>query len=353
MVLDIFDKTDHEVLASYSETRIGLNVIISIYSTALGPALGGVRFASYSTSEGAVGDVLRLSESVARANSLAGLALGGGASVVIGDPEVVKSKPLLAEYARVVESLGGRFVAMCDVGTTVADMDVVARYCGYVVGTSSERGGVGDPSPFTADGVYQGMLACAEYRWGTPSVAGRRVGIAGVGKVGRRLAELLVRAGASVVVTDVSDSAIETLVRSRPEIEVAVDTDAMIRSDIDIYAPCGFGGVLDTHGAAVLGADIVCGAADNQLAHESVAHDLHTRGVLYAPEFVVNAGGALYAAHELHGAGAAQVLSRVAGIFSTTKDMLEAADEQGCSPLQVARQCSDQRMRSSGRNREG
>ena len=221
--------TGHEQVVFCSDQASGLRAIIAIYSTALGPALGGTRFYPYATEADAIHDVLDLSKGMAYKNALAGLDLGGGKAVIWGDPVTGKSEPLLRAYGRFVESLNGRYYTACDVGTYVADMDVIARESRFVTGRSPEHGGAGDSSVLTAYGVFQGMRAAAMHRWGTDTLAGRRVGIAGVGKVGRHLVEHLLDDGASVVVSDPSDRAIERVRASHPDVDVAVDTGALIR----------------------------------------------------------------------------------------------------------------------------
>src|SRR6185369_10093079 len=209
------------------------------------PALGGTRFHPYLTEEAALEDVLDLSRAMAYKNATAGLPLGGGKAVIWGDPAKDKTDELLRAYGRLVESLGGRYYTACDVGTYSADMDVVNRETRYVTGRSVENGGCGDSSVLTAFGVFQGMRAAAEHTWGSPTLAGRRVGIAGVGKVGRHLTTHLLEDGASVVVTDVNEAAVAALVAKYPQVEVVADATALVSGEIDVYAPCALGGALD------------------------------------------------------------------------------------------------------------
>jgi hypothetical protein len=240
--------TDHEEVVFCHDRASGLRAIIAIYSTALGPSLGGTRFYPYETEADALADVLNLSRGMAYKNALAGLDHGGGKAVIWGDPTTDKTEALLRAYGRFVESLGGRYVTACDVGTYVQDMDVVARESRFVTGRSPSEGGAGDSSVLTAWGVFQGMRACAERQWGTASLAGRRVGIAGVGKVGRHLVDHLVDDGAEVVVTDVSAAAVATVVASHPQVRTVADADALVRTPADVYAPCALGGALSDAG---------------------------------------------------------------------------------------------------------
>lgn len=341
----------HEQVVFCQDQASGLKAVIAIYSTALGPSLGGTRFYPYGTEDEAVEDVLNLSKGMAYKNALAGLDHGGGKAVIIGDPKRDKSEPLLRAYGRFVQSLGGRYVTACDVGTYVEDMDVVARECGFVTGRSPDSGGAGDSSVLTAYGVYQGMLASAEHRWGTPNLRGRRVGIAGVGKVGRHLVGHLLEDGAEVLVTDVDEAAVERLRATYPGVAVAADTDALIREPIDVYAPCALGGVLDDDTVAVLTAQIVCGAANNQLAHAGVDKTLAERGVLYAPDYVVNSGGVIQVADELHGFDFERAKRKASGIRATTARVFALADEEGVPPAVAADRLAERRMADVGRLR--
>jgi valine dehydrogenase (NAD+) len=341
----------HEQVVFCSDEPSGLKAIIGIYSTALGPALGGTRFYPYASEDEALADVLNLSRGMAYKNALAGLDLGGGKAVIIGDPAVDKSEALLRAYGRFVESLGGRYVTACDVGTYVQDMDVVARESACVTGRSESNGGAGDSSVLTAYGVFQGMRASAEHRWGVPTLANRTVGVAGVGKVGMHLVRHLVEDGASVVITDVSEAAIERVRRERPEVEVVADADAMVRADIDVYAPCALGGALTDEVVEVLRAKIVCGAANNQLAHPGVEKVLADRGVLYAPDYCVNAGGVIQVADEINGFVFERAKQKATGIYDTTRKVFQIADEEGVPPAVAADRLAERRMAEVGRLR--
>jgi valine dehydrogenase (NAD+) len=341
----------HEQVVFCSDEASGLRAIIAIYSTALGPALGGTRFYPYSCEDDAVEDVLNLSKGMAYKAALAGLDLGGGKAVIIGDPEQDKSEALLRAYGRFVQSLGGRYLTACDVGTFSADMDIVARECDFVTGRTVEHGGAGDSSVLTAFGVFQGMRACAEHSWGSPTLRGRRVGVSGVGKVGRHLVEHLLADGAEVVVTDVSERALARVMAEHPEVAAVSDTDALVRSDIDIYAPCALGGAVNDDVVDVLRAKIVCGAANNQLAHEGIEKVLDSRGILYAPDYCVNAGGLIQVADELEGFSFERARQRAAGIFDTTRQVIELARVDGVPPSIAADRLAERRIHEVGRLR--
>ena len=341
----------HEQVVFCTDEPSGLRAIIGIYSTALGPALGGTRFHPYASEQEALDDVLALSRAMAYKNALAGLDHGGGKAVIIGDPSVDKTEALLRAYGRFVQSLGGRYVTACDVGTYVADMDVVARECDFVTGRSEAHGGAGDSSVLTAYGVFQGMRAAAEHVWGSPTVARRTVGVAGVGKVGRHLVRHLLEDGAAVVVTDVNEEAVTRLTAEHPQVEVVADTDALVRADIDIYSPCALGGALSDEVAETLRAKIVCGGANNQLAHPGVEKVLADRGVLYAPDFCVNSGGVIQVADEIDGFVFERAKLKAAAIFDTTRRVFQIADDEGIPPELAAERLAERRMAEVGRLR--
>ncbi|GAA0384899.1 Glu/Leu/Phe/Val dehydrogenase dimerization domain-containing protein [Streptomyces luteireticuli] len=326
------------------DRETGLRAVIAIHNTALGPALGGTRFHQYASDEEAVLDALNLSRGMSYKNALAGLDHGGGKAVIIGDPETIKTEQLLLAYGRFLASLGGRYVTACDVGTYVRDMDVIARECRWTTGRSPENGGAGDSSVLTAFGVFQGMRAAAKTQWGEPTLRGRRVGIAGVGKVGHYLVEHLVEDGAQVVVTDVRADAVERITARHPQVTAVADTAALVRTPLDVYAPCALGGALDDATVAALTATVVCGAANNQLAHPGVEKDLADRGILYAPDYVVNAGGVIQVADELRGFDFDRAKAKATKIYDTTLAIFERARADGIPPAAAADRLAEQRM---------
>ncbi|GAA1182626.1 Glu/Leu/Phe/Val dehydrogenase dimerization domain-containing protein [Streptomyces hebeiensis] len=335
----------HEQVVLCQDRASGLKAVIAIHSTALGPALGGTRFYPYASEEDAVADALNLSRGMSYKNALAGLDHGGGKAVIIGDPEQIKTERLLLAYGRFVASLGGRYVTACDVGTYVADMDVVARECRWTTGRSPENGGAGDSSVLTAYGVFQGMRASAQHRWGDPSLRDRTVGIAGVGKVGHHLVEHLLQDGAHVVVTDVREQAVRAITDRHPQVAAVADNDALIRTEgLDIYSPCALGGALNDESVPVLTAAVVCGAANNQLAHPGVEKDLSDRGILYAPDYVVNAGGVIQVADELRGFDFERCRAKAAKIFDTTLGIFARAKADGIPPAAAADRLAEHRM---------
>ena len=344
--------THHEQVVFCHDEATGLKAIIAIYSTALGPALGGTRFYPYASEADALTDVLNLSQGMAYKNALAGLDLGGGKAVIIGDPAELKTEALLRAYGRFVQSLNGRYFTACDVGTFSPDMDLIARECDFVTGRTVEHGGAGDSSVLTAFGVYQGMRASAQHLWGDTSLAGKRIGVAGVGKVGKHLVGHLVAEGAHVVVTDPYEPSVTSLLATYPDVTTVADTDALIREPLDIYAPCALGGALNDESVEVLTARIVCGAANNQLAHEGIEKRLEKRGITYAPDYCVNSGGVIQVADELEGFDFDRAKVRAATIFDTTLGVLERAEAEGVPPSIAADRMAEQRMREVGRLRQ-
>ncbi|MFI6299193.1 Leu/Phe/Val dehydrogenase [Nonomuraea sp. NPDC050790] len=344
-------KDVHEQVVFCADEQSGLRAIIAIHNTQLGPALGGTRFYPYESEGAALADVLNLAKGMAYKNALAGLDHGGGKAVIIGDPATQKTEPLLRAYGRFIESLGGRYITACDVGTFSPDMDVVARESRFVTGRTVEHGGAGDSSILTSFGVFQGMRASAERVYGTPSLHGRRVGVEGVGKVGHRLVDLLREDGAEVVVCDVSEAAIERVRLRHPEVEVVADAAAMAVADIDVFAPCALGGALTDSVVETLRAKIVCGAANNQLAHPGVEKQLADRGILYAPDYVVNSGGVIQVADEIEGFNMDRARSRAARIYDTTLKIFGIAAEEGVPPAVAADRLAERRMSEVGRIR--
>ena len=344
-------QSGHEQVVFCQDAQSGLRAIIAIYSTALGPGLGGTRFYPYPDADAALADVLNLSRAMAYKNALAGLDHGGGKAVIIGDPATGKSEALLRAYGRFVESLGGRYITACDIGTYSEDMDIIARESRQVTGRTVPNGGAGDSSVLTAFGVFQGMRAAAEHLWGSASLDGRVVGVEGVGKVGRRLAGLLTEAGATVVICDVNPDAVARVQAAHPGVTVAASTRDLITRPLDVFAPCALGGALNDDSVAALTASIVCGGANNQLAHAGIEKVLADRGILYAPDYVVNAGGVIQVADELGGFNFDRAKARAAQIFATTRQIFALADADGVPPAVAADRLAERRMSQVGRLR--
>ena len=303
MATDLIDLTGHEQVVFCHDPDTGLRAIIAMHDTALGPGLGGTRFHPYASTDQALADVLRLSRAMTNKNAVAGLDHGGGKAVIIGDPHRDKTPELLRAYGRFVESLGGRYVTACDVGTYVADMDVVGETTRWATGRS-ERGGAGDSSVLTAYGVFQGMRAAAQHVWGEPTLAGRRVGIAGVGKVGRLLTDHLLEDGAEVVVTDVNTEPCAALCGLHPQVRAVDDVDGWCARSSTCSAPTPSVAPSTTRPSRRCAPGWSAAAPTTSWsarAHGGTADRLLARGITYAPDFLVNAGGVIQVSDELHG----------------------------------------------------
>ncbi len=345
-VFDVVAKEGYEqILYGYDDVS-GLKAIIAIHSTALGPALGGTRFFPYESEEDALHDVLRLAKGMTYKAAAAGLDLGGGKAVIIGDPREDKSERLFRAYGRIVDSLQGRYITAEDVGTTTNDMDIVRRETRWALGSSVALGGSGDPSPVTARGLYAATRAVAQKLWGDTDLAGRRFAVQGVGKVGTAFVQLLVEHRAEVVVTDAYERAIESAVETygvKP-----VDPDEIYEVDCDFFSPCALGAGLNETTIPQLGCRAIVGSANNQLATDEDADRLAARGILYAPDFVVNAGGLINVYDELNGYSKTRAMHRVDSIFDATLKILETAEEHGINPNQAALKVADDRIRDIG-----
>jgi valine dehydrogenase (NAD+) len=334
----------HEQVVFTRDDTTGLACIIAIHSTALGPALGGTRFRAYETEDEALTDVLRLSRAMTYKNACAGLDLGGGKAVIVGDPEELRSEALFRAFGRAVESLGGRYITACDVGTTPADMAIIQRETRWVTGTFEVDGGSGDSGVVTAQGVYLAMHPLAEAVFGTPSLSGRHIAVQGLGKVGARLVGHLVGEGAKVTVADIDPEAIDR-VADVDGVEV-VDVDDVLLTDADIISPNALGGVINETLIPKLQAQAICGGANNQLGTHDDAVQLHERGILYAPDYVVNAGGVINVANELHplGYSSERAHQRVDAIPATLRNIIEVSRKQDITTDDAALHVAEERI---------
>ena len=338
----------HEQVVLGSDDATGLRCIIAIHSTVLGPGLGGTRFWAYPDDEAALADVLRLSRAMTLKTACAGLDHGGGKAVIIGDPAELRSEALLRAYGRMIASLGGRYVTACDVGTTPDDMAVIRRETRWATGADPVEGGSGDSGILTATGVYLGMQVAAQEAFGTGDLAGRHVAVQGVGKVGRRLVERLVADGAKVSVADVSAAAVAR-VADLAGVEV-VGVEEVLEVDADIVSPNALGAVFDAASIARLQARVVCGGANNQLVAAEDAERLRERGVIYAPDYVVNAGGVINVADELHPAGHSpeRARRRLEVVPQTLREVLRVSREEDVSTEVAAVRFAERRIAAVG-----
>jgi leucine dehydrogenase len=333
---------EHEQVVICHEPEAGLRAIIAVHDTTLGPALGGIRMWTYASDEEALTDVLRLSRGMTYKNSAAGLPLGGGKTVVIGDPRTQKSELLFRALGRFVESLGGRYLAAEDVGTSTADAEIVARETRHITGLPLEKGGSGDPSPMTAWGVVCGMRAAIEEAGIGSSFEGVRVAVQGAGHVGGGVVRHLVAEGARVTVADIYADRVEPLVALGAE---AGDPRTVHALDCDIYAPCALGAVIRPETVAELRCRVVAGAANNQLLDGSSGDALHARGILYAPDFVINAGGVINIGEELGGAyDADRAKKSVERIADTLAEVFARARADGVPTHVAADRLAEERI---------
>ncbi|MGH9150278.1 MAG: Glu/Leu/Phe/Val family dehydrogenase [Acidimicrobiales bacterium] len=347
--MQIFDRLadgDYEQVVFCHDAKVGLRAIVAVHDTTLGPGLGGTRMYPYPSDGDALEDVLRLARMMTYKSAAAGLDLGGGKAVIIGDPRTAKSEGLLRAYGRFIEALGGRFITAEDVGTTQADMDLIRRETGWVTGVSPSYGGSGDPSEATAVGVLHAMRAVAAHLWGSPGLGDRHIAISGVGKVGSALAGHLAEEGARITVADVVPAAAEAMVTRYGTATVPPEKAHAV--DCDLFAPCAFGGALNPATIPELRCRAVVGAANNQLADASCPARLAEAGVLWAPDFVVNAGGIINVADELDGYDPERAKASVGRIFATTAAVLAAAEAEGIHPLDAATRLAERRIASVG-----
>jgi leucine dehydrogenase len=345
--MEIFDRREfdgHELVVFGHDSASSLRAIIAIHSTALGPAAGGCRMWPYATTGEAVADVLRLSRGMSYKNAMAELPFGGGKAVIIGDSRKAKSAELLQAFGRLVDSLSGRYITAEDVGTTTADMANVARATRFVSGLGAAPGQAGgDPGPKTALGVHLGIKAAVKFRLGRSDLKGIRIAIQGLGGVGHHLCGLLAAEDAELFVADVRPAAVHKACEQFKAHPVAVQE--VLGLDVDVLAPCALGGVLDAQSIPRLRARVVAGAANNQLAQGQDGNALQAAGILYAPDYVINAGGIISVAREYHRAGSeAQVIADIQAIPARLTEIFERARRENRTTNEVADEMARERL---------
>ena len=335
MIFDLPEWDNHEGLHLFTDAESGLRAVVAVHSTHLGPGGGGTRLWSYASEEAAVRDALRLSQAMSYKNAMAGLELGGGKGVILRPTGSFDRMALFEAYGRALEACGGTYKTAEDVGVGTADMDVIATQTSHVAGVSEGPNAGGDPSPHTSLGVYLGMKAALGFATGSEEVRGKRVALQGLGSVGYGLAEHLAEAGAELVVADIDA---EVVARAERELGAeSVDTGAIHAVEADVFAPCALGHSVRAETVDVIRAGVVCGGANNQLASEEMGRRLVERGIVYAPDYVVNAGGIINVASELSGSyDAGWVRAKVEAIPGTLRDVLERAEAEGQAPAEVA-----------------
>lgn len=338
MVISEMDDYGHEQVTYLSDQESGLEAIVAIHDTTLGPSLGGTRLRPYETEAEALRDVLRLSQAMTYKAAAADLDLGGGKAVIISEPSD-KTDEMMRAYGRGVDWLGGRYITSVDMNTGVDDMEVIAEETDHVVGRED---GLGDPSPVTATGVFSGIKACCEARYGTADLEDRSVVIQGIGKVGRGLADHLHEAGAAVTVSDVDEEKVASFAG-----EYGFDTvgpEDVYDEPCDVFAPCAIGGVINDDTISRLSCDIVAGGANNVLEDESHAQELHERDILYAPDYVINGGGLISVATEAKGGTMADAIEQAEEIGDRLLQMIETAEAADITVLEAADRYAEERI---------
>lgn len=335
----------HEQVVFFSDDDCGLKAIIAIHDSTLGPALGGTRMYPYANEEEAVEDVLRLSKGMTYKAAVSGLNLGGGKAVIIGDPNTDKSEALFRAYGRFIESLNGRYITAEDVNITVEDIDHIYTETNYVCGVAKSHGGSGNPAPYTALGVFRGMEASATKTWGSRILKDKIVAVQGVGSVGFELSKLVHEAGAKIIFTDISEKNISRLKESIPSAEF-VASDSIFDVDCDIYAPCAMGASINDDTINRLKCKIVNGAANNQLAENRHGQELKDRDILYAPDYLINAGGLMNVSIEFEGWNDSKSRRMIDTIYDTTLKIFELSDNENIPVNQAADLLAEQRIKS-------
>lgn len=336
------EQYDYEQLVFCQDKQSGLKAIIAIHDTTLGPALGGTRMWTYESEEAAIEDALRLARGMTYKNAAAGLNLGGGKTVIIGDPRKDKNEEMFRAFGRYIQGLNGRYITAEDVGTTVEDMDIIHDETDFVTGISPAFGSSGNPSPVTAYGVYKGMKAAAKAAFGTDSLEGKTVAVQGVGNVAYNLCRHLHEEGAKLIVTDINKEAVE---RAVAEFGArAVDPDDIYSQECDIYAPCALGATINDDTIPQLKAKVIAGAANNQLKETRHGDQIHDMGIVYAPDYVINAGGVINVADELYGYNSERALKKVEGIYGNIERVLEISKRDRIPTYLAADRLAEERI---------
>ncbi|MBA4495019.1 Glu/Leu/Phe/Val dehydrogenase [Paenactinomyces guangxiensis] len=349
ILFDYMQKYDYEQLVLCQDKNSGLKAIIAIHDTTLGPALGGTRMWTYDSEEEAIVDALRLARGMTYKNAAAGLDLGGGKTVIIGDPKKDKSEEMFRAFGRFIQGLNGRYITAEDVGTTVEDMDLIHRETLYVTGISPAFGSSGNPSPVTAYGVYRGMKAAAKEAFGDDSLKGKIVAVQGVGNVAYHLCKHLHEEGAKLIVTDINQ---ENMNRAIHDFGAeAVNPDKIYEVDCDIFAPCALGAIINDETIGLLKCKVVAGAANNQLKEERHGDILDQKGIVYAPDYVINSGGVINVADELLGYNRERAMKKVEGIYDKILKVFEIAKRDGIPSCKAADRMAEERIESVRRSR--
>ena len=349
MIFETIAKTGHEEVVFCPNKDAGLKAIIAIHNTVLGPALGGTRMWPYATEQEAINDVLRLSRGMTYKAAVAGLNLGGGKAVIIGDPNNDKSEALFRAFGRFVNSLNGRYITAEDVGIDVNDMEYVFRETEYVTGVHQVHGGSGDPSPFTAYGTLQGLMASLNHKFGNEDVGKYSYAVQGVGHVGMEFVKLLSERGAKVFVTDINK---ESVKRAVDEFGCeAVGLDEIYDVNADVYSPTALGGTVNENTLPRLKCKIICGAANNQLANDEIGLEVEKRGILYAPDYAVNAGGLMNVSLEIDGYNRERAMRMMRTIYYNLGRIFEISQRDKIPTFKAADLMGEERINTIGKLR--
>jgi leucine dehydrogenase len=343
---DIFEAislSSHEQVTFCNDRSTGLKAIIAVHNTVLGPSLGGTRFWNYSSEREALIDVLRLSRGMTYKSAISGINLGGGKAVIIGNPKEIASEALWRRFGKFVNSLSGKYITAEDVGTSTADMEIVASETKHVTGKPLYMGGGGDPSPVTAYGVYLGMKASAKKMYGSDSLQGKKIVVQGVGHVGAYLVDLLIKENANIYISDINNERILSIT-DKYKVNV-IDNNNLYKTDMDIYAPCALGATLNDETIPSLKCKIVAGAANNQLKDEKKhGTELKEKGILYAPDFLINAGGVINCYAELGGYNKDRAYGTAEKIYTRTLEIFNVAELENITTQEAAIQLAEKRI---------
>ena len=347
MIFEHLDTYGHEQVVFCHNKDAGLKAIIAIHNTVLGPALGGTRMWPYKSEAEALNDVLRLSRGMTYKNAVAGLNIGGGKAVIIGDPATDKSEALFRAFGKAVQSLGGRYITAEDVGIDVNDMEHVYKETEFVTGVHQVHGGSGDPSPFTAYGSLQGLMAALNAKFGDEEVGKYSYAVQGLGHVGMEYVKLLKERGAKIFVTDINQKLVDKAVSEYGA--EAVGLDEIYDVDADVYSPCALGGTVNEETLPRLKAKVICGSANNQLATNAIGDELTRRGILYAPDYAVNAGGVMNVALEMTGYNRERAMRMMRTIYHNLTRIFEIADRDGIPTYKAADRLAEERIEKIGK----
>lgn len=349
-IFKYMEKYDYEQLVFCQDKNSGLKAIIAIHDTTLGPALGGARMWPYQSEEEAIEDALRLARGMTYKNAVSGLNLGGGKTVIIGDPAKDKNEEMFRALGRFIQSLNGRYITAEDVGTTVEDMDLIYEETDYVTGVSPSFGSSGNPSPVTAYGVYLGMKASAKEAFGDDSLQGKTIAVQGLGNVAYNLCKYLHEEGAKLIVTDINEKAIERAVNDFGA--VAVSPNEIYKQDVDIFSPCALGAIINDETIPQLKAKVIAGCANNQLKESRHGQILHEKGIIYAPDYVINAGGVINVADELYGYNRERAMKRVETIYDSLTKIFKISKDENIPTYLAANRLAEERINSVLKSRK-